>query len=73
MSVVCKGRLDGTFEGWRGDTVFRFTNGQIWQQARYAYRYKYRYRPEALITKEGGRFFLQVKGMKDRIQVHRLS
>jgi hypothetical protein len=29
-----RARIDGPFEGWRGDTVFRLDNGQVWQQRR---------------------------------------
>lgn len=27
---VIESRIDGTFEGWDGDTVFKLINGQIW-------------------------------------------
>lgn len=33
---VIDSRIEGTFQGWRGDTIFKLTNGQIWQQSSYA-------------------------------------
>ncbi|MEX2468892.1 MAG: hypothetical protein WD396_03975, partial [Pseudohongiellaceae bacterium] len=40
-----KSRIDGTFEGWSGDTLFPLTNGQVWQQTEYNYTYRYRFMP----------------------------
>ena len=34
-------RIDGIFEGWRGDTIVKLKNGQFWQQAIYSYNYDY--------------------------------
>ncbi|MDR0881742.1 MAG: hypothetical protein LBP55_04270, partial [Candidatus Adiutrix sp.] len=36
-SGAIESQIDGTFEGWSGETVFKLTNGQIWQQSSYAY------------------------------------
>jgi hypothetical protein len=41
--------IEGEFEGWDGDTIFKLDNGQIWQQAKYDYMYEYAYRPDATI------------------------
>ena len=46
---VIETRIEGTFTGWTGDTVWKMINGQIWQQASYAYHYHYAYSPEVLI------------------------
>jgi hypothetical protein len=35
--------IEGEFEGRDGETVFKLDNGQIWQQALYAYTYHYSY------------------------------
>jgi hypothetical protein len=32
-SSVIESQIDGTFQGWSGETVFKLTNGQIWQQS----------------------------------------
>lgn len=72
MQLKLNGRLNGTFSGWSGDTLFEFTNGQIWKQARYQYKYWYKYRPEAKILSDGSRHYLQVEGRDEMIEVRRL-
>jgi hypothetical protein len=48
-------QIDGDFEGWEGETIYKLRNGQIWQQASYHYHYHYAYAPEVTIysTAEG--------------------
>src|SRR5690606_4924947 len=39
---IIESRIDGEFEGWEGETVFKLLNGQIWQQIDGRYKYRYR-------------------------------
>jgi hypothetical protein len=66
-------RIDGEFSGWEGETVFKLENGQIWQQASYAYMYSYKYRPKVLIFRTRGGYEMQVEGVSNRIRVTRLK
>jgi hypothetical protein len=66
-------QIEGTFNGWSGDTIFKLTNGQIWQQASYAYSYHYAYRPEVVIYKAGSGYKMKVEGVDDAINVKRLK
>lgn len=66
-------RIDGEFSGWEGETIFKLENGQIWQQASYAYMYSYKYRPKVLIFRTVGGYEMQVEGVRDRIRVTRLK
>ena len=59
-SEVIETQIDGTFNGWTGDTVFKLSNGQIWQQSSYDYTYHYAYRPEVLIFPSSGRCKMKV-------------
>ena len=70
---VIESQIDGEFSGWEGETIFKLTNGQIWQQATYAYTYTYKYRPKVLIFRTGGGYQMQVEGMDSRIRVTRLK
>lgn len=45
LSSVTENQIDGIFNGWKGDTKYRLTNGQKWQQ----FEYKYAYRPKNTI------------------------
>lgn len=65
-------RIDGTFEGWSGETIFKLINGQIWQQSSYAYTYHYAYRPEVLIYSSGGGYKMKVEGVNGSIAVRKL-
>ena len=70
---VIESTIDGKFDGWDGDTIFKLTNGQIWQQAEYAYRYHYAYRPEVLIYKSSRGYIMKVDGVSDEIRVKLIS
>ena len=72
MRIVQKGQLAGEFNGWNGDAVFEFTNGNKWQQTRYKYKYKYKYRPYAKVLQDGSKYYLEVDCMDDTIEVRRL-
>lgn len=71
-SGAIESQIDGTFEGWSGETVFKLTNGQIWQQSSYAYTYHYAYRPDVLVYSGSGGCKLKVDGVSDSISVRRL-
>ena len=70
---VIETRIDGEFEGWEGDTIFKMMNGQIWQQTSYAYKYSYKYSPQVIIFRTGRGYEMQVEGISDRIRVTRLK
>lgn len=70
---VIESRIEGEFEGWEGDTIFRLTNGQIWQQSQYAYRYHYAYRPGVIIVKTNSGYKMTVDGVSGSIFVKRLK
>lgn len=75
LQSVIRSNIDGTFEGWTGDTVFPLTNGQVWQQSSYAYTYHYAYRPEVLIysaTGSSSSYKMQVEGVSSVIAVRRI-
>lgn len=69
---VVESQIDGDFNGWEGETIFKLRNGQIWQQASYAYTYSYKYAPKVFIFKTSGGYEMQVDGMDSRIRVVQL-
>jgi hypothetical protein len=71
--IVVETQIEGEFEGWDGETVFKLANGQIWQQSSFAYIYHYAYRPKVLIYKSGTIYKMKVDGVGDAIQVKRLK
>jgi hypothetical protein len=72
QASAIEAHIEGDFKGWDGETIFRLDNGQIWQQASYAYTYHYAYRPKVLIFQSGGQYKMQVEGMTDSINVRKI-
>lgn len=70
---IVESRIDGNFEGWTGETIFKLQNGQIWQQSSYAYWYHYAFSPKVTIYKSGGQYKMQVDGVGQSIFVKRLK
>lgn len=49
--------------------MYELVDGSVWVQAAYRYHYQYMYRPKARIIVDASRRFLEVDGMKERIEV----
>ncbi len=56
-------RIDGTFEGWEGDTIVKLINGEYWQQASYSYQYAYKFMPNVYLYKQDQAYVMQVDGL----------
>lgn len=69
MSELVKSNIDGTFQGWSGDTVFKLVNGQLWEQINYSYLYHYAYQPETKIKSLNRGYVMEVEGVRESIQV----
>ena len=73
LSSVIESKIDGEFNGWDGETIFKLRNGQIWQQSSYSYEYHYAYSPNVLVYKSGSGYKMRVEGVDGEIQVTRLK
>lgn len=73
IAQVIETRIDGEFEGWEGETVFKMTNGQIWQQSSYAYMYHYAYSPKVIIYKTSSDYVMKVEGVDETINIVQLN
>jgi len=71
--LIVKSRLTGHFQGFATDQVFELQNGQTWQQDAVKQRYAYRYRPKATLWQDSNRYYMDIEGMHELIQVHRLG
>ncbi len=78
--IICKKlddfietKIDGTFDGWEGETIFKLMNGQIWQQSSYDYHYHYSYNPEVLIYKFEDKWNMKVEDVDETITVIKLK
>lgn len=66
-------QIDGEFEGWEGETIFKMINGQIWQQSSYAYLYHYAYYPKVIIYKKSSGYVMKVEGVEQTINVVQIN
>jgi hypothetical protein len=73
MEIYLQSKIKGSFKGWNRNHIFELINGTIWLQIKYKYQYKYRYRPEAIIFRDGSKYYIQVEGMNDMIEVKKIS
>lgn len=72
LAGVIESQISGTFEGWDGDTVFKLTNGQVWQQASLSIVVHVAVNPRVIIFSSGGGHKMQVEGVSQTIAVSRL-
>ena len=72
-SDVIESSINGTFNGWDGETVVKLMNGQIWKQSAYHYEYHYAYMPKVLIYKSDTRYKMLVDGTDEAVSVERIK
>jgi hypothetical protein len=72
-SPAIESTISGDFNGWEGETIFKLSNGQIWQQAEYDYMYSYSYMPEVTIYSTSGGCTMKVEDEDDTILVKRIK
>ena len=70
-SPVIETQIDGSFDGWVGDTVFRLANGQIWQQVSPSAKYATAQSPKVTITRAP--YLMHVDGVSIDIEVQRIK
>lgn len=71
--ITIEAQIDGDFEGFDGETIFKLTNGQIWQQSEYYYYYHYSFMPQVTILQSGPSFKILVEGVPKAVGVERLK
>ena len=73
-NVIHKGMIKGKFMGFKNSyTKFEFSDGQVWRQNENKYLQHYAFNPEAQITYKDNRYFLEVKGLSEVVEVRRLK
>lgn len=72
-SPAVEANIDGDFSGWEGETIFKLSNGQIWQQAEYSYTYSYSYSPNVTIYRVNAGCRMKVEDEDESILVRRLK
>jgi hypothetical protein len=58
--------IDGDFNGWEGETLYKMDDGSIWQQSTYHYHYHYTFHPSVTIyANRYGACHIKVEGDDD--------
>lgn len=73
MDVVIESHIKGAFQGWDRGKVFVLDKGvhKKWQQIEDKYQFQSLYRPKARLLRDGSKFYLEVEGMEDSVEVKR--
>jgi hypothetical protein len=71
--LISKSRVAGHFQGFETDQLLALQNGDTWKQDAVKHRYAYRYRPRASIWREADVYYMEIEGMHEPIQVHRVA
>ena len=71
--LVRKARIEGDFEGFDDEVLFKFVDGTYWLQDQYMYWYHYAYRPNVNLLRANGQFYLQVDGKDKVVRIRRIT
>ena len=70
---VIESRIDGDFDEWKGETIVKLTNGQIWQQSEYYYHFHYAFMPKVIIFRSNNGYKMSVEGIEKSVGVIKLK
>ena len=72
--MVIEGHIKGAFNGWAQGTVFVLDKGfqKKWEQVEDKYQFRSSYRPKARLLRDGAKFYLEVEGADDMVEVKRV-
>ena len=69
---VIESNVNGSWEGWQGDTIVKLMNGQIWQQVGLHLSLSLGLGSEVLIYQKGGLHYMLIEGEDEAVAVMRL-
>jgi hypothetical protein len=65
--------IDGEFNGWAGETVFKLSNGQLWEQTEFDLYVTARISPSVTLTTNGGLVTLTVDSSGESVEVQQIT
>jgi hypothetical protein len=72
ISLVAQGKIVSDFRGYNHQAIFKFQNGQTWQQIENRHRYHYSYGPQAYIINGLNGIQMSVEGMNELVRVRKI-
>lgn len=73
FKIILRSQIDGDFEGFDDEVLFKLRDGSYWVQDEYKYWYHYSYCPETLILQNNGRLYIQVDGQNEIVAVRQIT
>jgi hypothetical protein len=73
FKTILSSQIDGDFEGFDDEMLFKLMDGSYWVQDEYKYWYHYAYCPEALIIENNDRLYIQVNGQNEIVAVRQIT
>lgn len=71
--LVKSTQIDGDFEGFDDEVLFKLMDGSYWIQDEFKYWYHYESCPKVNILEKSNRFFLQVDGQNEIVPIRQIS
>ncbi|MDL1980281.1 MAG: hypothetical protein LWX02_02170 [Deltaproteobacteria bacterium] len=71
--IIITSQIDGDFEGFDDEVLFKFMDGTYWIQDEYKYWYHYSYCPVAEILEVGGRLYIRVHNQNKIVPVRQIQ
>ncbi len=71
--IVKTTQVDGDFEGFDDEMLFKLMDGSYWIQDEYKYWYHYAYCPRVNILSSEGRLYLQIDGQSEIVPIRQIS
>ena len=73
-NVISKGTIKGKFKGFKNSsTIFEFTDGQKWRQSEAKFLNHFAVNPEVEIIQKDGKYYMEVRGVSQAIEVRRIK
>lgn len=73
-NVIYKGTIKGKFTGFKNsNTKFEFVDGQVWRQNEHKFVYFNTFGPEVEIYFKENKYFMEVPGMDETVEVRRIK
>lgn len=72
VSIEVEGVIISDFKGFSVGALFKFSDGQIWQQTDSTHSHQHAHRPEAFIADGLSGFVLSVEDMEETVSVRRV-
>lgn len=65
-------QIDGEFQGFDDDMLFKMSDGTYWIQDQYMYWYYYAYCPKGSLLRANGRLYLKIDGQDQTVPVRQI-